>query len=89
MKRETTMAVVAVASAVLVLARCASGGVVSVGRGVVGDDLLEMLFCRPIRDCGAMKNATSAGASASSPSSRRSSMGFYSYRRFNLSLVVA
>jgi hypothetical protein len=64
MKREMTMVVVAVASAVVVLARCASGGVVSVGHGVVSDDVLEMLFCRPITDCGAMKNTTSSSTSA-------------------------
>lgn len=69
MKREVAMAVVAVASALLVLARCASGGVVSVGRGVVSDDVLKMLFCRPLTDCAATKDAISPGAGARTRSS--------------------
>lgn len=68
MKREMTMVVAAVASAVALLARCASGGAMTVGDGVVSDSVLEMLFCRPITDCGATEAATPSGESASTGS---------------------
>jgi hypothetical protein len=63
MKRAMTIVVVAVASAVAVLGRCASG-VMTVGDGIVSDGVLQMLFCRPLTDCGAKKDATSSSASA-------------------------
>jgi hypothetical protein len=68
MKREMTVVVVAVASVAAVLARCANGGVMTVGEGVVRGSVLEMLFCRPIRNCGERKDSSTSGASASTGS---------------------
>ena len=73
MKRELMAVAVAVASAVAMLARCASGGVMTVGDGVLSDSVLEMLFCRPITDCGATKATTSSGPGARTRSSGTSS----------------
>lgn len=65
MKRAMTMAVLASAGAVAVLARCAGGGVVTIGDGIVSDSVLEMLLCRPLANCGA-KKGTAPAATASS-----------------------
>ena len=54
--------------------------VMTIGDGVVSDNVLEMLFCRPLVDCGAKKDATSSSAN--------SSTGSHSHRKFNLSVVV-
>jgi hypothetical protein len=69
MKRGMAAVAIAVAGAVAMLARCASGGVMTVGDGVVSDSVLEMLFCRPVTDCDATKDTTSSGAGARTRSS--------------------
>jgi hypothetical protein len=61
MKREMTVVAVVVAGALAMLARCATGGVMTICDGVVSESVLEMLFCRPITDCGAAAATTSSG----------------------------
>ena len=70
MKRETKL--VAAATAAAMLAGCAGGGGSTFGNDVIGDNVLELLFCAPLFVCGAKKSTTSAGTSGSSGSSSTS-----------------
>lgn len=77
MKHETKAVAVAVAvvvaTAAALLARCASGDGKAIDGGIVGDKVLEMLFCLPIADCDARKSRPRfrAGASAAASGTSR------------------
>jgi C-lobe and N-lobe beta barrels of Tf-binding protein B len=65
MKRETKLAAVATAAAIL--AGCASGGGSTYGNDVIGDNPLELLLCAPLFICGAKKSTASSGTSVGVP----------------------
>jgi len=55
-------------TAATILARCASGGGHPLDSSLVGENLLEMLLCIPVMDCGANKGATQARRAPRPPS---------------------
>lgn len=61
MKRE--MKLVAVSTAVALLAGCASGAD-TIGNDVIGDNPIEMLLCAPLFICGAKKTASASNSPA-------------------------
>lgn len=71
MKRPTKMAALAIAAAVAVataaamLSRFAGGDRKSMDAELVGDKVLEMLFCFPGFDCGAKQRARFSDTGAS------------------------
>ena len=60
---------VAVATAALMLARSRGSDRKTTDNHLVGDKVLEMLFCLPVMDCGAMKSTPSFGMAASAAAS--------------------
>lgn len=55
---------VAFATAAVMLARSSGRERKTADKHLVGDKVLEMLFCLPVMDCGAMKRAPSFGTAA-------------------------
>ncbi len=55
---------VAVAAAAVMLARTRESERKTTDSHLVGDKVLEMLFCLPVMDCGAMKSIPSYGMAA-------------------------